>query len=585
MRRHHGALTSSEYTPQPLLVLRLRGSQTQMGAQTGELVRAAGGYRETLEFYPRMASSVLSLAIPRRVRGPARRALHLGLTLGAARLHRARRRHFPAYAARSQALLVAAGLGPELARSLAVMDVLQNAVGTVGRMGLLEPTGLQVAAIPACTSLAVWGDSSVDGQLRHARNFDFPGAGVWDRTPSVVFCDPEGDGLRYGFVTTRGADVPGVTAFNEAGLCLTAHTRFHADVNFSGVSVIDFGHEIVRRCSTLDEVRRVASSMRTASSWGFLVSSAREQRALVVETTGSAVACSDPKPGAKHLAHANRYLDPSLAEGEVTSSVSFAIDSDARHRRADEAVARQGGHLSREDLERLLGDTGDPGAPDPEADDRLAGNCIVSAMAVKSVIFEPEARQLRLSVGPAPTGLGPWVDLPYSWDGPVDSWELEPETAHAERPAAIRHYVAATRAHLAGAPPRRVRARLEQAVSAAPTEPNYRFMAAIFAVISTGDFSAASAHLERALEREHGPYRRALLLLWHARTLAAQRRRPEARRAWQTLAEIPDAPGVATLRSAGERESRRPLPRVQLRAAVPDVFLVDAAIPGVTLSA
>src|SRR5690606_3807791 len=135
---------------------------------------------------------------------------------------------------------------------------------------------------------------------------------------------------------TRGADVPGVTAFNEAGLSVTAHTRFHRDVNLDGVGVIDFGHELVRRCRNLAEVRELARSMTTASTWGFLISSAADQRAMIIETTGAAVRCVEPRPGASHIANANRYLDPELAQGEVTSSASFAIDSDARYRRADE---------------------------------------------------------------------------------------------------------------------------------------------------------------------------------------------------------------------------------------------------------
>ena len=42
------------------------------------------------------------------------------------------------------------------------------------------------------------------GTLKHARNFDFPGIGVWDQAPEVVLCDPD-EGVRYGFVTSRGA--------------------------------------------------------------------------------------------------------------------------------------------------------------------------------------------------------------------------------------------------------------------------------------------------------------------------------------------------------------------------------------------
>lgn len=572
------------YEPEPLVVLRVRGSQAEMGAQLGALWRALPGADRAMAFYARMASAMLSLAAPHVVRDPARRALGAGMGVGAALLHRARRRRFPAYVARTEALLRALGKPAAWGRHLGVMDVLQNTVGLAGRLGLLHATGLHVAAVPACTSLAVWGAASSDGRLRHARNFDFPGAGVWDRGPAVVLCAPD-EGLRYGYATTRGADVPGVTAWNEAGLCLTAHTRFHRDVRWDGVGVIDFGHELVRRCRTLDDVRRMAASLPTASTWGLLVSSAAEPRALVVETTGRGVAFTEPGPGAQHLATTNRYLDPGLRAGEITTSPGFVMDSEARLRRAHAAVRRCSAGMGRADLERMLGDTGDPGAPDGEAPDRLAGNCITSAMTVQSVVLEPEAGQVRLSVGAAPTGLGPWATVPWAWDGPVGLVEVDGAVdpgdtghAHAHR-RAMRLYVAATRAHLDGASPRAVAERLERAVEAAPTEPNLRFLAAIFAV-SLGDLATACTHLGRALAREHGAYRRALLLVWHARVLAADGQPQAAHAAWRELEGLAPDEGVAPLQALAARERARPLSRLRLRSVVPDVFMIDATLPG-----
>jgi hypothetical protein len=56
------------------------------------------------------------------------------------------------------------------------------------------------AATPACSTVVVWGAASSDGALRHARNFDFPGNGVWDAAPTLVLCAPTG-GQRYGSVS------------------------------------------------------------------------------------------------------------------------------------------------------------------------------------------------------------------------------------------------------------------------------------------------------------------------------------------------------------------------------------------------
>jgi hypothetical protein len=43
----------------PLLEIRLKGTQAQMGAQYGEILAAQGGYEELLDFYPRMAESLI----------------------------------------------------------------------------------------------------------------------------------------------------------------------------------------------------------------------------------------------------------------------------------------------------------------------------------------------------------------------------------------------------------------------------------------------------------------------------------------------------------------------------------------------
>jgi hypothetical protein len=98
----------------------------------------------------------------------------------------------------------------------------------------------------------VFGPLSADGELMHARNFDFPGVGVWDKSPTIVYCTPD-HGIPYGYLGARGADVPGITAFNAEGLTVTFHTRFHRDVDFKATGVIDLGMKLSalahdRRC-------------------------------------------------------------------------------------------------------------------------------------------------------------------------------------------------------------------------------------------------------------------------------------------------------------------------------------------------
>lgn len=229
----------------PLTIVRLAGDERAMGAQHGEITRALGDYEDALAFYPGLPERILSGGHRARGRGLALGLMRPLLERGLVHLERARP---AALAARTRDFLRALGRPARDARFVMVLDLVQNVIGVLARAGVAPDVRLAAretaAAFPgACSSFAAWGEASEDGRLIHGRNFDLPGLGIWERRPEVVFNTPR-DGLRYGFVATRGADVPGVTAFNEAGITVTAHTRFHRAVRFDGRGVVDLGHLI-----------------------------------------------------------------------------------------------------------------------------------------------------------------------------------------------------------------------------------------------------------------------------------------------------------------------------------------------------
>ncbi len=550
---------------QPLVVIRTRGSQEEMGEQHARVLWDIGGWEGAAEFYPRMAARLLTMGLPSRARPVAERVMLHALRHGSSRMLRYRRRTFPAYQARTDALLRVAGVPPGMARSFLVMDVFQGWIGMLAKRDVFGVTGLKVGPAPGCSSLV-----------------------VWDAAPAVVFCAPD-EGLRYGFATMRGVDAPGPTSFNEAGITVTVNTRFHTDNRFDRASVVDMGHELIRRSRTLDEAVAIARTFRSASSWGFVVSSAAERRAVLLETTCEDIAVVEPREGAEHLVSTNRYQTPAMQPGEVTTSPVFAVDSDARYARLGQAVeAAAGGGLRAEDLQELLGDLVDPGARDASTETRrLLGNCVMHPASVQSVVFEPEAARLRLSVGRAPTGFGPYVEVPWAWDGPVglvETYDADTETRaprgadgepiSADELRAIETWVDAARLRFENAPPAEIRARLKDAVRLAPTEPHLRFGAAI-AAVNAQDLDEAGAHLARALDLEAGTFRRGLLLLWKSRVEAAAERPEGAEVARQELLDL-DHPGLAGYQELAVRERARPKSTKALAALLPDLFAIDA---------
>lgn len=570
----------------PPLVLRLRGSQREMGAQFGELSAGHGGFADAAALYtgpPTMAARVIAAGLPHRARATVERMADSVLGVQRRRLDARRRRQFPEYAARTAAGFGPMGVPAEKASAVFVMDVLQNAIGLVSRTGMFDHH--QLIAVPSCSSLAVWGASTQGGDLLHARNFDFPGASIWDLGPTTVFCDPV-DGLRYGFVTTRGLDAAGITCFNEAGLTLTVHTRFHRDVSYSAPSVIDLGHEIIRTSATLDEAVATARRLGSASTWGLLVSSANEQRAVVIETTGRAVEVVEPGDGDSHLSCTNRYLSSSLQQGEVTTSTAFVIDSDSRHAQMEAFVAKHGGGIDADALEDLLGDYSAPGLVD-RGDDvaRLSGNSVVSPITVASIVAEPAERRIRMSVGRAPAGFGPYLPVPWSWDGEigeVETGEPGPRRGRSHRGAELtaeerkvaHRFSALTQQFVDRAEPHLVRAELQDLLHRAPREPGFHALAAFLAVIDD-QMDTALAHLDAGLELESTPHPRARMLLYRSRVRSILGDHTGAAADRAELSTMPD-PLVEHERAAAAAEAHRPMSRRKLRLISPDFFNLDA---------
>lgn len=385
----------------PLLEIRLKGTQAQMGAQYGEILAAQGGYEELLDFYPRMAESLLVSGMPRRVRnGPVRRVAGQLINWAVDSMVKSR---LPQYEERAHAMARAAKLSPEMTRHMLVMDVFQNSIGVLGRLGALQVHGKPLMhALGACTSAVVFGPLSADGELMHARNFDFPGVGVWDKSPTIVYCTPD-HGIPYGYLGARGADVPGITAFNAEGISLTFHTRFHRDVDFKATGVIDLGHEIIRTARTIDDAINIVSRHKVASTWGLVVTSAREKNAAIIETTAKKMRVTWAKNG--RLGNTNHYLHPDMREGEIATShgwTSYTVD---RLRLVEkffgEAEARGGATMT--DLQNLLGADFEVDAPQKS---RMLGSLIGYVMSVQSVVFKLQSGIVSLSVGEAPTGWG-----------------------------------------------------------------------------------------------------------------------------------------------------------------------------------
>ena len=513
----------------PLWMVRLAGSQVEMGRQHGEFAAAVGAH-DSLDYFPQMPERALLHGMPAGVAAAA------GVVVGAAKeawLRRLDRDRPSELRDRTRAFTQAMGLPADHARYFGVMDVLQNSIGAIARAGIgpfaeaakaLE----QRLAVPACSSLCAWGNATVDGELRFARNFDFLGIGVWDRSPAMVTCSPD-DGQRYSFLAARGIDAPVVTVWNEAGIVIAPHTRFHRDVGWRGTTIIDLVHSIARRAETLADAVTIARELGASSSWGVFVASSREKNALVLETTSKNVEVIEPTSGANYMVCANRYRHASMQAGQVAASAAWRLQSEKRVRRLRqllEATLASGSKLDAKAMAAMLSDRHDIDAPKLV---RRAGGIVAQATNVHAAVVEPVGKSVYIGVDSSPSCEGNWARVEFSWDGPaVGTWELPITpmgTTITSLPAWMQPHDAAVNAlreataideftHDVDA----TSAALERAVSEAPDDPSLRALA-MWTQLRRSDAAATATALHHAhagLAVETEPYRRGQFMRWGA---------------------------------------------------------------------
>jgi hypothetical protein len=560
-------------------VINLKGTQAEMGTQYGQIMRASGPQEDTHRCLTSLSMRLLMDANHRSLGGRlSQAAIWVAMQVAMRRLHRHRPQE---YVERSRAFFRCVGMPMSTAKHLVLMDAFQNLVGRAGGANIgpfAQRAGRAMTA--ACSSTVVWDDTSNDGLLRHARNFDYPCVGVWDVQPAVVFCDPA-DGLRYGYVSTLGVDIPGVTGFNEAGICVAAHTRFHRRVRFDGRCIVDLCHDIVRRASTIEEAVARCREHPIASTWGICISSAAEHQAVVVETTGDGVFVVRPSSNENAIVCTNRNRHPESMPGQVAPMPAWREHSDSRTSRMKSVVAEGKGRggLGAVDLMQLLGDRVDP----QTGVERAGGGVISQAMTVQSVVFSPEESTAYVSAGDAPTGQGPYVSIPWDWSASVGHQELSPDPVWSGHVAnatpaeeAYAFWCEASRVDVEEHRSAKTLALVEQAVALHPDEPTYRFMAGVLQ-LRHGQWAVALAHFDVGTQAVQSTFRTVQCWVWGARAADAAGQ-PDRARQWRLDAlERADA-HTAPLHALAREEMDRPCARSKLRRLIYNVDLVDATL-------
>ena len=272
---------------------------------------------------------------------------------------------------------------------------------------------MQGFMLVGCSSCASWGECTDDGRLIVGRNFDFWMGDDFAKNRQVVFAFPE-KGYKYASVSWPGMTGV-VSGMNEKGLTVTLNASTGMIPTASAMPVAMLAKQILMYAENIQQAYEIASENLTFVSESFLVSSAADMRAVVIEKTPEAIGLYSPD--GDNVVCTNHFQSDRLAMNEDNILNISSTDSKYRYDRMSELIGKMR-PLDRDDVVSVLRDRAGLGGKDIGLANSMALN---QSIANHSVVFEPQELKMWVSTNPWQSGEFLCYDLKsvFSLDGVV----------------------------------------------------------------------------------------------------------------------------------------------------------------------
>jgi predicted choloylglycine hydrolase len=235
---------------------------------------------------------------------------------------------------------------------------------------------VMVELFQQCSTAVVRGKRAAGGTLLFGRNLDFPPEGILEKHSVVIDYAPA-KGRRFVAVTWPGL-VGVLSGMNRDGLCAANLLASAPAPSLDGCPYTFLLRDVMEGAGTVEEALAILRKARRTTA----------NSIMLAEATGAAVA------EATHEKVAVREIE----DDRLFATNDFRSDQDVRCDRYDtlvDLVSAATAPLSTKDMEQIL-----------DAVD-------LDEINVQCMIFIPERRELRLSLGRTPAAQGPFVSFKH----------------------------------------------------------------------------------------------------------------------------------------------------------------------------
>jgi hypothetical protein len=258
---------------------------------------------------------------------------------------------------------------------------------------------LQSMALVGCTSFGTWNAQSQDSTMIIGRNFDFYVGDKFAEDKIVAFINPA-SGYKFMSVTWGGF-IGAVSGMNEKGLTVTINAAKSSTPTGSATPVSLVAREILQYAKNIAEAIQIAKSRRMFVSETFLVGSAEDKKAVIIEKTPDEVEVYDPHKD--FIVCANHFQSNGLGQSKQNIQQIRESASPYRYDRLMELLNDNGKNTVQKTINILRDQKGlhnaDIGMGNEKAINQL--------LAHHSIVFEP--KNLLVWVSTSPWQLGGYV--------------------------------------------------------------------------------------------------------------------------------------------------------------------------------
>ena len=258
---------------------------------------------------------------------------------------------------------------------------------------------LQNMMLVGCTSFGTWGNKSKDQSLIIGRNFDFYVGDKFGEDKIVEFVNPS-TGNKF-MIVTWGGFIGAVSGMNEKGLTVTINSAKSDFPTGSATPVSIVAREILQYAKNIKEAQKIIAQRKMFVSESFLIGSAADHKAVILEKTPNELAIYDP--GKNQILCTNHFQSTQLNSSVSNIKQMNESATNYRYQRLLELLNAQPVNTVTNTISILRNRKGIQNVSIGNGNEKAINQLI----AHHSIVFEPE--KLLFWISTDPWQLGPFI--------------------------------------------------------------------------------------------------------------------------------------------------------------------------------